>query len=165
MKRLALLCLLGLGCMTKHPRVLLAIDSGTGGSGGPEAGADLVTDGAAPGCEAQPANIDADSGAVTLDCRCNISDRALVPIYDSASGAVSTCTFALPRYDHATIEFAIYFNDSLIGVSGAYSADFTVSADGTEITLTGSYCTDIQNGAPSRVQALFGCIVPPLGGP
>jgi hypothetical protein len=141
------------------------MDSGADGSGEPQAGADAATAGVAPGCEVRPAKVDADSGAVALDCRCKIGDHAVVTIYDSTTAAVPTCTLALPLYNRAEAEFAIYFNDSLIGTSRALSADLTVSADGTAITLTGSYCTDMENGAPSLLQAIFGCIVPPLGGP
>jgi hypothetical protein len=158
-------CLLGVGCASKHAGPSPRMDSGADGSGEPQAGADVATAGVAPGCEIQPAKVDADSGAVTLDCRCKISDHAVVTIYDSTTATVPTCTFALPPYDHAEAEFAIYFNNSLIGTSRVFSTDLTVSADNTAITLTGSSCTDIENRAPSLVQAIFGCIVPPLGGP
>ena len=165
MNRLVWVCLLGLGCSSKHASVLPPIDSGAGSPGGPEAGADVVAVGASPGCDARAGIVDADPAVVTLDCSCNFGSPppVLATIYDSTSGTVPTCTYALPSYDPSAIEFALYFNRSLVGVSRAPSTDLMVSADGTEVTLTGSYCTDIQSGAPSLVQVLFACIILPVG--
>ena len=70
------MCLLGIGCASKHAGVVPPIDSRADDKGGPEAAADTVAAGAAE------AGLSACGTVVT--------------IYDSTSGAVPTCTFALP---------------------------------------------------------------------
>jgi hypothetical protein len=117
------------------------MDAGTDSNEGLDASAEVVEVGAA---EAMPN-----------------SCGTAVTIYDSSSGAVSTCTFALPPpYDQADGAIRIYFNSSLIS---AYDPDYWIlSADGTEITLTGSYCASIQSGSLSLVQVVLICRLPPL---
>lgn len=135
------MCLLGIGCASKHAGVVPPMDSGADGKGGPEAAADVV---AADAAEAGP-----------------FACGTAVTIYDSTSGAVPACTFALPPYNHAYDSIAIYFNGSLISTSDP--DHWILSADGTEITLTGSYCTDVQSGSTSLVQVVFSCGLPPVG--
>jgi hypothetical protein len=140
MERLAFLCMLGLGCAFKHTGEVPSVDSGVDSKGGPEAAVDVVEAGAA------------EAGLAA----CNTA----VTIYNSTSGGAPTCTFALPPYDHRHNRIALYFNGSLISKN---DPDYWVlSADGTEITLIGSYCTDIQSGSLSLLEVVFTCWLSPL---